>query len=359
MGFLNDYTFAFLIAMVVTIIMTPFMKKLAFRFNVVDRPNEDRKIHQKVMPYLGGVAIAIGFFAGYLFLYPKLQFMPAFIIGVLLILITGIVDDKYSLSPKYKLLIQIIAAVIVVSSGITVNFIRVPYLGQIDFGFWAYPLTILWIVGITNAINLIDGLDGLAAGVSSIALGATLIMGIINGQAVAIGLCVILLGGTIGFLFFNIHPAKIFMGDAGSMFIGYTLAVISILGLFKSLTFFSVVIPIIVLAVPIFDTSFAIIRRIAKGQKISTPDRMHLHHCLMRMGFSHRTTVFIIYGISAIFGIAAIIFSRSVLWGSLIILVLAAIMIRFTSELFGSIQKKKPLVEAVKKIAVQGSKNRS
>jgi len=358
MGFLNDYTFAFLIAMVVTIIMTPFMKKLAFKFNVVDKPNEDRKIHQKVMPYLGGIAIAIGFFAGYLFLYPKLQFMPAFIIGVLLILITGIVDDKYSLSPKYKLLIQIIAAVIFVSSGTTINFIQVPYFDQINFGWWGYPLTVLWIVGITNAINFIDGLDGLASGVSSIALIVMIVMGILNGQATAIALSVILLGGTIGFLFFNIHPAKIFMGDAGSTFIGFTMAVISILGLFKSLTFFSIIIPIIVLAVPIFDTSFAIVRRIAKGQKISSPDKQHLHHCLMRMGFSHRTTVFIIYGISAIFGIAAIIFSRSVLWGSLIILILATFMIRFTVELFGSLQKKKPLVEAVKKIAVQESKTK-
>ena len=142
------------------------------------------------------------------------------------------------------------------------------------------------------------------------------------------------------------------------MFIGYTMAVISILGLFKSLTFFSIIIPIIVLAVPIFDTSFAIIRRIAKGQKISTPDRLHLHHCLMNMGFSHRTTVFIIYGISAIFGIAAIIFSRSVLWGSLVILILSTFMIRFTMELVGSWKERKPLVEAVKKIAVQGTKGK-
>jgi UDP-GlcNAc:undecaprenyl-phosphate/decaprenyl-phosphate GlcNAc-1-phosphate transferase len=354
MGFLNDYTFAFIIALVVTVIATPLVKKLAFKFNVVDKPNEDRKVHKKTMPYLGGLAIALGFFAGYIYLYPKVQFMPAFIIGALLIIITGVVDDKYKMSAKYKLLMQILVAVIVVSSGVSIDFIQVPYIGQISFGWWGYPLSILWIVGVTNAINFIDGLDGLATGVSSIALIAIMVMGILNGQVAAIGLSVILLGGTLGFLFFNIHPAKIFMGDAGSMFIGYTMAVISILGLFKSLTFFSIIIPIIVLAVPIFDTSFAIIRRIATGQKISTPDRLHLHHCLMNMGFSHRTTVFIIYGISATFGIAAIIFSRSVLWGSLIILILSTFMLRFTIELVGTWQKKKPLVEAVKKIAVQG-----
>ena len=365
MQFLNVYTLAFVIALAVTVITTPIVRKIAFKFNIVDKPNE-RKVHQKTMPYLGGVSIALGFFAGYLFLIPQIDSLhasslTAFVVGGLIILATGIIDDKYTLPPKYKLFGQILAAVLVVISGFTVDFIQLPMIGKIEFGWLSIPLTILWIVGITNAINFIDGLDGLAAGVSSIALCSMLVMSIINDQVLAIGFSVILIGGTIGFLFFNIHPAKIFMGDSGSMFIGYTMAIISVLGLFKSITVFSLIVPIIILAVPIFDTSFAIVRRIAKGQKISSPDKLHLHHRLLSMGFSHRTTVFIIYVISMFFGIAAVVFSRSVLWGSLFILFLLIALIRFTVEMINVFndKKKKPLLKVIKKIVYQTSKSKS
>lgn len=359
MGFLNYYILAFLLALIVTVITTPIVRKIAFKFNIVDVPDEARKIHRSTMPYLGGVAIALGFFAGFILLKPQLPSMPTFFGGALIILLTGIIDDKYKLPAKYKLLGQVLAAVLVAFSGVTVDFIQFPIIGRIEFGWWAYPLTILWIVGITNAINFIDGLDGLAGGVSSIALGSMVVMGILDQQLLAVSLSVILLGSTIGFLFFNSYPAKIFMGDSGAMFIGYTMAYISIIGLFKSFTIFSLIIPIIILAVPIFDTSFAIIRRIIKGQKISTPDRQHLHHCLLNLGFSHRTTVLIIYVISLIFGLAAIIFSRSILWGSLIMVTLSVIMIRFSVELLSSWNKRKPLVNAVKKLMVQGSKSKN
>ncbi|MFC4618535.1 glycosyltransferase family 4 protein [Camelliibacillus cellulosilyticus] len=364
MNLFYDYTIAFIIALVVTVIATPIVRMIAFKLNIVDLPSENRKIHKKPMPYLGGVAIALGFFAGFIYLHPTVPAestfsTPAFIAGALIILFTGIIDDKYSLPPKYKFLMQILAAVVIVASGLTIDFIQLPFFERIEFGWLAYPLSVLWIVGITNAINFIDGLDGLASGVSSIALGTMLVMGVLENQLLAVALSVILIGGTIGFLFFNFHPAKIFMGDSGAMFIGYTMAVISITGLFKSLTIFSLILPIIILAIPIFDTSFAIVRRLLKGQKISTADRMHLHHCLMNLGFSHRTTVLIIYGISVVFGVSAIIFARSVLWGSLIILALCIIMLRFTYELLSSWNKRKPLVDAVKKLTVQGQKSKS
>ncbi|WEG13589.1 MraY family glycosyltransferase [Pullulanibacillus sp. KACC 23026] len=349
---------AFIISLVMTVISTPIMMVIAVKLDIVDRPTEDRKIHKKAMPYLGGIAIAIGFFSGFLYLHPFMPSTWAFVIGALLLIITGVIDDKISLSPRLKLMIQIIAAVIVTVYGVKITSLQLPHFGYIQLGWFSYPLTILWIVGLTNAMNLIDGLDGLASGVSSIALGALLVMGILNYQTLAISLSVMLLGGTLGFLFFNVHPAKIFMGDAGSMFIGYIIAVISILGLFKSITFFSVIIPIVVLAVPIFDTSFAIIRRALKHQKLSAPDKGHLHHCLMELGFSHGTTVYIIFLISLFFGIAGVIFSRSILWGSIIILLAGTVMIRFSMEMFTSFHSKKPLVNAVKRLVLQHSKSK-
>jgi len=365
--FLIEYTFAFIISLAVTLITTPIVKKIALKFDIVDKP-DGRKVHKKAMPYLGGISIALGFFAGYLYLIPKIDSLhvsslTAFIIGGIIILVIGIIDDKYSLSPKYKLLWQTLVAVLVVVSGFEISFIQLPIIGRIEFGWLSIPITIIWIVGITNAINLLDGLDGLASGVSSIALCSMLIMSILNVQLLAIGFSVILLGGTIGFLFFNVHPAKIFMGDSGSMFIGYTMAIISILGLFKSLTIFSLIVPIIILAVPIFDTSFAIIRRISKRQKISTPDKLHLHHQLLKLGFGHRTTVFIIYIISLFFGAAAVVFSRSALWGSLIILALLLVLLRFTFEVIDTLNlnenRKKPLLTIIKKIVYPTSKEKS
>ncbi len=350
---------AFLIAAGVTVLSTPIMIVLAKKLNIVDLPNEERKVHTKAVPYLGGLAIMLGFLSGFAYIHPYMPNNTAFIVGALILVLTGVVDDKYKISPKYKLIMQILAAVIVTMYGVKINFLQLPHYGYIQLGWWSYPISILWIVGLTNAINLVDGLDGLASGVSSIALGALLIMGILNYQTLAITLCVLLLGGTIGFLFFNVHPARIFMGDAGSMFIGYTIAIISILGLFKSITFFSVIIPVVVLAVPIFDTSFAIIRRALNGQKLSSPDKGHLHHCLMRMGFSHRTTVFIIYTISLIFGVVAIIFSRSVIWGSLAILVVTVVMTRFSLEVLSSIETKKFLVNVVKKLVLQNTRSKN
>lgn len=292
-----------------------------------------------------------GVIAGYLYIAPQSVYMLPIIIGAAFIIITGLLDDMLTLSPSVKLIGQIAAAITVISSGLVIEYITVPLLGKIEFGIFSYAITLFWIVGITNSINLIDGLDGLAAGVSSIALTSILVMAILDNQLLVFTLSLLILGGTVGFLFFNFHPATIFMGDTGALFLGYAISIISILGLFKSVTLFSLIIPIIILAVPIFDTFFAIIRRLLKKQSIARADNRHLHHCLLDMGFSHRITVIIIYGISLFFGISAIIFSASTLWGSLLIIGLLFLLLQLTAELVGIIdEKRKPITTFLKRI---------
>ncbi|MFA8437286.1 glycosyltransferase family 4 protein [Pueribacillus sp. YX66] len=344
------YIIAFLLAFIVTVITTPIVKKIAYQFNIVDKPT-GRKVHEGDMPRLGGLAIVFGVVAGFLYLTPESPYMTRIVLGALIIIIVGIIDDKMTLSAKTKFIGQIIAALVVISSGLHIEYVTIPLYGKFEFGIFSYVITVLWIVGITNAINLIDGLDGLAAGVSSIGLATILIMSVLDNQMLVVALSVILLGPTIGFLFFNFYPAKIFMGDTGALFLGFSISIISILGLFKSVTLFSLVIPIVILAVPIFDTFFAIIRRMINGQKITRPDNKHLHHRLISMGFSHRATVFIIYGVSTFFGISAIIFTASTLWGSLLIIILVLLTLQLTHEIVGQIDKnRQPLITFLKKI---------
>ncbi|MED1602996.1 MraY family glycosyltransferase [Alkalihalophilus marmarensis] len=344
------YILAFILSFVVAVVSTPLVKKLAIKIGAIDKPNQ-RKVHKDIMPRLGGLAIVFGFFAGLLLINPNYSTIMPFLIGAFIIVVLGILDDKYTVSPKVKLFGQIIAACVVVFSGLKIEMINLPFYGEVHFGIWSYAFTILWIVGITNAINLIDGLDGLAAGTSSIALISILIMAILDGQILVIGLSVILIGSSLGFLIFNFYPAKIFMGDTGSLFLGYSISVISIMGLFKNLTLFSFVIPIIILAIPIFDTVFAIVRRILKKQKISAPDKSHLHYCLLAMGFSHKTTVLIIYGVSALFGVSAIIFSATTLWASVILVLTLLLGIQICAELIGIIgTKKTPVISLMKRL---------
>lgn len=351
MDSLGTYIIAFMISLIVTLLSIPLVKKLSYKLDIIDKP-DNRKIHAKHMPTMGGLAIVFGFLAGFLYLWPASVYTVPVLLGGLVIIVVGILDDKITLSPLYKLIGQIIAAGIVVQSGMMIDFVNIPFIGHHDFGWLAYPITIFWIVGVTNAINLVDGLDGLASGVSSIALSSMLIMAILDYPTpLAVAMCITLLAGTVGFLFFNWHPAKIFMGDTGAMFIGFIISLISITGLFKSLTLFSLIIPIVILGVPIFDTFFAIVRRILRRQKLSAPDQSHLHHYLLSLGFSHRTAVNIIYIISICFAASAIILSKSVLWGTLFIACLLLGMLQFTAEIVGTLKDRKtPLINTVKKI---------
>jgi UDP-GlcNAc:undecaprenyl-phosphate GlcNAc-1-phosphate transferase len=241
----------------------------------------------------------------------------------------------FEISAKAKLLGQLIAAVIVIFfGGIQIDYINIPFGGELNFGFLSIPLTIIWIVGITNSINLIDGLDGLAAGVSTIALIALAGMAFIMGDIFVIIMATMLAVSTIGFLFYNFHPAKIFMGDTGSLFLGFMISVLALMG-FKNVAFVSLVIPIIMLGVPISDTFFAIVRRLLNKQPPFSPDKSHLHHCLLNVGFTHRQTVIIIYGMASMFGLAAIVFSMAKLWGGILLITVLLIAIELFVEIIG------------------------
>lgn len=334
---------ALLTAFILSIVLTPFVGRLAFKWGATDKPNE-RKVHVKIMPRMGGLAIFISFLVTFLMTYflfgkelaPSMSVAP-FIIGALIIILIGIFDDIYELRASAKFLGQIVAAlIIVIGGGIEVSFINLPFEGQIHFGVLSIPITVIWIVGITNAINLIDGLDGLAGGVSSIALITVAVMAVIKGDMFVATIALIVTGSTLGFLKYNFHPAKIFMGDTGSMFLGYIIAVLSLLG-FKNVTMISLIVPIIILGVPISDTFFAIIRRLVNKQPISAPDKSHLHHCFINLGFTHRQTVILIYALAATFGLAAIIFSYATIWGALLLISILLITIEIMVEKLGLI----------------------
>ena len=245
------------VAFIASILLTPLVKRLAFRIGAVDAPNY-RKVHQKIMPRLGGLAIFLSFLIGLAILRPESPryedpLMPlALILGAFVIVITGILDDMFEISAKAKLLGQFVAALIVIFvGGVQIDFINLPFdNGIIDFGWLSIPLTLLWIIGITNAVNLIDGLDGLAAGVSTIGLITLATMAFIMGNGFVLAVAAMLACSILGFLFFNFHPAKIFMGDTGALFLGFMIAVLSLLG-FKNLTFVSFIVPVVMLGIPI------------------------------------------------------------------------------------------------------------
>lgn len=345
-----------IICFVASILLTPVVKTLAFKIGATDQPNQ-RKVHQKIMPRLGGLAIYISFLIGILIIQPYENFhLPllqpagnihlALLLGSLIIILTGAFDDVKEISPKVKLLGQIFASFIVVVLGdLRVEFINLPFdAGQLNFGYLSIPITMVWIIGITNAINLIDGLDGLAGGVSSIALFAIAGMAFVMGNPYVMVIALIAAVSTLGFLVFNFHPAKIFMGDTGALFLGFLISVLSLLG-FKNVTFISLIIPIIILGVPISDTFFAIIRRLVNKQPLSAPDKSHLHHCLLRVGFSHRQTVLLIYAMSAIFALTAFIFSQATIRGSVLILLVILFIIELIVEKIGLVREDyKPLL---------------
>ncbi|MCO7124982.1 undecaprenyl/decaprenyl-phosphate alpha-N-acetylglucosaminyl 1-phosphate transferase [Sporolactobacillus shoreicorticis] len=339
----------FLICFLAAVALTPLVRKLAIRIGATDLPNA-RKVHKKIMPRMGGLAIYLAFMIGMLIMWPDSSFTLPLIIGSVIIIITGVLDDMYSLSPKVKIVAHFFAALVIVNSGISVTFINLPFNGVLHLYWLSIPLTLLWIMGITNAINLIDGLDGLAVGVSSIVLLTIAGLSLTEGNLFVFTVSAILLGSTLGFLPYNFHPAKIFMGDTGSYFLGYIISVLALLG-FKNVTLFSLVVPIIILAVPISDTLFAIIRRLVNRKPLTAPDKSHLHHCLLRYGFTQSQTVVLIYGMSAMFALAAILFSTSTLLGSMIIVISVMLVIELVVEGVGLVSANyKPLLNTYKRL---------
>lgn len=295
-----------LIPMIFVALIIPIIKKVAFHVNALDIPDK-RKVHKKPMPRLGGLGIFSGFLLGYMMFGEHTALMNSILIGSFVIIITGMIDDIKPIKASYKFIGQLVASLIVVIYG-GLLLKDVSFFGlYIDFKWFAYPVTVLFILGCINCMNLIDGLDGLAGGISAIFF---LTIGIIalcmNKFVLATVLTFIMFGSTIGFLFHNFYPAKIFMGDTGSMFLGFMIAIITLLG-FKSVMMSAIIVPLFILVVPILDTAFAIIRRKLKGESIGTPDKCHIHHQLLRREFSQRTTVLIIYLITAIFSTASMI----------------------------------------------------
>lgn len=294
--------------MVVTTLFFPLVKWIAKHVEALDYPNE-RKVHKKPMPLLGGLMMFFGFLFGYMFFAPQNTQMLAILIAGFIVILTGMIDDIKPLKARQKMIGQVIAAIIVTFYGdILLN--DITFFGfYFDFGWLAYPLTIIFIVALMNCINFIDGLDGLSCGISTIFFATIGVIAFImhNIGSLEITLTFIMLGACLGFLIFNFNPAKIFMGETGSMFLGFMISVVCLMG-FKAVTLTSLVVPMLILAIPILDTLFAIIRRIIHKKPIYIADKQHLHHQLLNKKFSQRTTVLIIYAVSILFSLASIFY---------------------------------------------------
>lgn len=307
---MNNYILI-LISTIISLIATPLVKKIAIKINAIDVPRDERRVHKKPVPLLGGLAIYIAFIITLILKKGMLESSEiGIIIGSTIIVIGGVIDDVKELKPFAKLCFQIAAAICLIASGVSITILTNPFdnLNGLIYINWLYiPFTLIWVVGITNALNLIDGLDGLAAGVALISTITIFIIALIHGRPEAAILTSILGGAIIGFLPYNFNPASIFMGDTGAQLLGFLLAAISMEGTIKSATAFAISVPILALGLPIYDTIFAMIRRKMNGKPISEGDRGHLHHRLLDLGFSQRQVVIIMYLFSAILGGIAII----------------------------------------------------
>jgi UDP-GlcNAc:undecaprenyl-phosphate GlcNAc-1-phosphate transferase len=303
---MQTYFVVFLLAVIVAYFTTPRVKALAIRAGAMDAP-DDRKVHKKPIPRMGGLAIYVAFVLTVLFSMHISREIAGLLTGGTVILIVGIIDDLKQLPAKVKLFGQILAAAVLLLFGVQIDSVTNPLGGMISFGDWlAAPLTILWVVGLTNTVNLIDGLDGLAAGVSTIAAVTIFLVALQQNIWTVALLTAALAGSALGFLQHNFNPAKIFMGDTGSMFLGYMLAAVSVLGAVKSAATIALIVPIVALGLPIMDTAFAIIRRYMSGRPIFKPDRGHLHHCLLELGLTQKQAVLLMYVISGCLGLSAI-----------------------------------------------------
>ena len=331
--------FAFIVSFAFTFATTPLVRRFAFKIGAIDIPKDNRRMHKKPTPRIGGLAIIFGFTVATLcFAQPSRQLYGT-LSGAAIIAIMGVIDDCKNLPAKLKFVIQIIAALVVVFAGdIKIDVFTNPNFLS-DNPYWVLPewlsvtLTVIWIVFITNAVNFIDGLDGLAAGVSAIMSISLVFISIRVGEYSIAILGIALMGSCFGFLPFNFNPAKIFMGDTGSTFLGFMLATLSIQGVFKSYAVISFAVPLLILGLPLFDALFAMIRRILRGQSPMTADRGLLHHRLVDMGFSQKQTVFILYAISGVLGITAVLLAESGVLRALLLVICVLILLLIGSML--------------------------
>lgn len=343
-----------ILTFVISMVLTEVVRFLSVKIGAVDEPNS-RRVNTVAMPSSGGLAIYLAYFIAVLFLLPlnRELTVPIFI-GATIIIITGLIDDIKGVSPKVKMFGIILATLVVYYyGGLGINRINFPLFGIVELGFWSLPVTLLWVAAITNSINLIDGLDGLATGVSSISLTT---MGIIayfftgaNNTQVTI-MIFALVAAAIGFLPANYYPAKIYLGDTGALFLGYMISVFSLFHL-KNVTFFSLIVPLVILAVPIADTSYAIIRRKLNKQPISMADNKHIHHQLMNLGFSHKQSVKLLYTMTTAFSFIALLYPVASEVGAILLTIGFLIVLQFSAEIIGLLgEEGRPITRMIKKI---------
>ena len=306
---MRSYLLAFAIGLVLSWVLTPYVKKLAFRLGAVDKPNA-RKVHHTIMARLGGLAIYLGFMTGAITCMQLTKDVVGILVGGTIITLVGIADDIFQLTAKAKLLGQIVAALVLVGFGVRIEWLNNPFGGYFYLDYLSIPFTVFWVVSFTNVVNLMDGLDGLAAGVSAIASVTIILVALQQGLYPVAVITAALAGGTLGFVRYNFNPATIFMGDTGSLFLGYMLAAISIYGAVKSAATIALIVPAIALGLPIMDTAFAIARRYLNGKPIFQPDKGHIHHRLLAMGFSQRQAVIFMYLISAGLCLSAVLLTE-------------------------------------------------
>ena len=306
---------AMLVAAAVSFASTPMVKALACKVGAIDVPKDNRRMHKVPIPRMGGLAIFLAFLLSVLVFADIDRQMQGILLGSIMIVILGVLDDIMALKALPKLFVQIAAAGVAVWHGCTIQFVSNPNVFSeatyLNLGWLSIPVTIIWIVAITNAVNFIDGLDGLAVGVSAISTASLIVVALMVKEVnIAVILCA-LFGACLGFIPYNMNPAKIFMGDTGSTFLGYILATLSITGLFKMYAIISFAVPFLILGIPIFDISFAFLRRIAHGQNPMKADRGHFHHRLIDMGLNQKQAVAALYVISSILGLSAVVLTSS------------------------------------------------
>jgi UDP-GlcNAc:undecaprenyl-phosphate GlcNAc-1-phosphate transferase len=339
----------FFLTILLSLLLTPIFKILSVQLGMVDNPNE-RRINKVPMPSAGGLPIFFSFVISTLFLFqsiiPRFYILPI-IIAASIIIITGVLDDRFELTPKQKSIGILLAALVVYFlANIHIDSVTLPFLGYIKLGWLSFPVTIFWIFGITNAVNLIDGLDGLAAGVSLIGLTTIGIIGyfFLHASTVYIPIVIFcLVASILGFFPYNFYPAKIYLGDTGALFLGFMLAVLSLQGL-KNVTFVSSISLLIVLGVPVTDTFFAIIRRKANRVSFSTADKKHLHHRLLSLGFTHKGAVLAIYAMALMFSFTAMIMNYTGLIGTIVLVIAMLFAVVLLFELIGLIGEKHQVI---------------
>ena len=341
---------ALLVALVVSFLASPLVKNFAYKVGAIDVPKDARRMHKTPTPRLGGLAIFLDFMVSViLFVHIRGdREMQSILLGAVIIVVLGVVDDIMALPAMLKFVVQIVAALIPALNGVVIQAVSNPNIFSSE-PYWvlewlSIPVTVLWIVAVTNSVNLIDGLDGLANGVSAISATTVLVIALIASEAQVALVMAALVGASVGFMPYNQNPAKMFMGDTGATFLGYILAAMSIQGLFKFYAVISFVVPFLILGLPIFDTAFAFVRRIAHGQSPMHADRSHIHHRLIDLGLNQKQAVATLYVISAILGLSAVVLTTGgegkalILFAALCIVAVVAAKVVFPKEITEELQ---------------------